>query len=56
MITSIAIGDVFNYGRNALVVICGDGWINIFYSPRSVNSNIVIKDPVEKLGIKLYKY
>ncbi|XP_020293874.1 integrin-alpha FG-GAP repeat-containing protein 2-like isoform X3 [Pseudomyrmex gracilis] len=39
LITSIAIGDIFNYGRNALVVICGDGWTHIFYSPRSVNPN-----------------
>lgn len=35
----MAIGDIFNYGRNALVVICGDGWTHIFYSPRSVNPN-----------------
>lgn len=41
LITSVAIGDIFNYGRNALVVICGDGWAHIFYSPRSVNPNIV---------------
>lgn len=39
LITSVAIGDIFNYGRNALVVICGDGWTHIFYSPRSVNPN-----------------
>lgn len=37
LITSVAIGDIFNYGRNALVVICGDGWTHIFYSPRSVH-------------------
>lgn len=39
--TSVAIGDIFNYGRNALVVICGDGWAHIFYSPRSVNPSII---------------
>lgn len=39
LITSVAVGDIFNYGRNALVVICGDGWTHIFYSPRSVNPN-----------------
>ncbi|KYQ58744.1 Integrin-alpha FG-GAP repeat-containing protein 2 [Trachymyrmex zeteki] len=32
LITSVAIGDIFNYGRNALVVICGDGWTHIFYN------------------------
>lgn len=41
LITSVAIGDIFNYGRNALVVICGDGWAHIFYSPRSVNPSTI---------------
>jgi hypothetical protein len=51
LITSVAIGDIFNYGRNALVVICGDGWTHIFYSPRSVNPNIV-NVPVTQHSIK----
>lgn len=37
LISCLAVGDIFNYGCNALVVICGDGWAHIFYSPRSVN-------------------
>lgn len=40
LITSVAIGDIFNYGRNALIVICGDGWVHIFYSPKSVRPNV----------------
>lgn len=39
LVTSVAIGDIFNFGCNALVVICGDGWTHIFYSPRPVNPN-----------------
>lgn len=42
LITSIAIGDIFNYGRNALVAICGDGWVHIFYSPRPVNRSSIV--------------
>lgn len=38
----MTIGDIFNYGRNALVVISGEGWIYIYYSPRSVNPNLNI--------------
>ena len=40
LVTSVAIGDIFNYGRNALIVICGDGWVHIYYSPRSVRLSV----------------
>lgn len=40
LITCLTIGDIFNYGRNALVVICGDGWVHVFYSPRPVNPGV----------------
>lgn len=36
----MAIGDIFNYGRNALLVISGDGWVHIYYSPRSVHPSV----------------
>ena len=42
LVTSVAIGDIFNYGRNALIVISGDGWVHIYYSPRSVHPNVNI--------------
>lgn len=40
LITSVAVGDIFNCGRNALIVICGDGWVHIYYSPRSVHPSV----------------
>lgn len=34
MITALCVGDVLNRGRDALVVVSGDGWCNIFFAER----------------------
>lgn len=39
LITCVEIGDIFNCGCNALIVISGDGWVHICYCPRSVYPN-----------------
>lgn len=63
LISCVAIGDIFNYGRNALVVVCGDGWVHIYYSPRSVNpstntinnSQVINKEFLDKIGTLIIK-
>ncbi|XP_049787294.1 KICSTOR complex protein ITFG2-like [Schistocerca cancellata] len=32
MITAVCVGDLFNCGKNALVLVCGDGWCQIFFA------------------------
>lgn len=34
MITALGIGDIFNIGSNALVVVGGDGWCHILFKPK----------------------
>ncbi|GLH05277.1 Uncharacterized protein GBIM_10917 [Gryllus bimaculatus] len=38
MITAVGIGDIFNNGQNALVVVSGDGWCRILFNSKSTDA------------------
>ena len=41
--TAVGIGDIFNKGRNSLVVINGEGWCFIFDFPVGAQSDEILK-------------
>ncbi|XP_067007685.2 KICSTOR complex protein ITFG2 [Anabrus simplex] len=40
MITSVIIGDIFSCGRNAVIVVCGDGWCHILFAWQQASEGI----------------
>lgn len=46
MVTAVGIGDIFNKGRNSLVVVNGEGWLYIFDFPVGAESDDILLKPV----------
>ena len=44
--TAVGIGDIFNKGRNSLVVVNGEGWLYIFDFPVGAESDDILLKPV----------
>lgn len=44
LISCLTIGDVFNSGKNALVVICDDGWVHIYYNSQPLTTSLFTSD------------